>query len=70
MGFSVVNTLLHGAEETMSKDDFRRSFVKHGGIKQMVRDFNNFMFEDVKKVTTKDGVCKKFNLHHSSFSLI
>lgn len=55
MGFSVVNTLLDGAEEVMSKDVFKKSYVKHGGIKQMVRDFNNFYFQDVKKVTTKDG---------------
>ena len=54
----MVKTLLHGAEETTPKDVFRRSYVKHGGIRQMVRDFNNFIFEEeVKRVSTKDGVC-------------
>ena len=58
MGFAVIKKLLDGAVEIPSSNEFRRSYKKRGGIRQMMQDFNNFIYDDVKKVTMKDGVCQ------------
>ena len=51
LGLRVIEDILDGAKPVFSGHDFRRKYQKSGGVRQMLKDFNTWVVEDVRKIT-------------------
>lgn len=59
IGFGIVNDLLKNAKSVPSQNEFRRNYVKSGGMEQMKRDFDDIIFNDVRNYNGKSGASGK-----------